>query len=274
MDIFEEIVEMRRLGRRGALATIVHTNGSIPSYESSRMLVREDGTFSGTIGGGCVEAEVWAAAKEVIQKEQPRKMTFSLNNDAAYDSGLICGGTLEIFVEPILPQPVLSIFGGGHVSVALARAVSMAGFGVRVVDDRQSFANRDRFPMATEIFTSFEESFVKLVPNASSYIVIVTRGHKDDMRVLAWAVRTAAKYIGMIGSRRKVISVYRALQKEGYSGEEFDRVHAPVGLDIGALTPEEIAISITAELIAVRRGATNLAHKSIRHSEVASVPCQ
>src|SRR5262249_1830162 len=159
MDIFEEIIRMRRAGQRGALATIVHTNGSIPSYESSRMLVREDGSIAGTIGGGCVEADGWAAAKEVMQKEAPRKMVFSLNNEASYDSGLICGGTLEVFVEPILPQPVLYLFGGGHVSIAVARAASAAGFGVSVVDDRDSFANSERFPMAQEVFTSYEEAF-------------------------------------------------------------------------------------------------------------------
>src|ERR1700726_357795 len=113
MDLFEEIVKMRRAGQGGALATIVHTNGSIPSYESSRMLVREDGSLVGTVGGGCVEADVWAAAKEVMQKEAPRKMVFNLNNEASYDNGLICGGTVEIFVEPILPQPMLYLFGGG-----------------------------------------------------------------------------------------------------------------------------------------------------------------
>src|SRR2546427_1630477 len=117
MDLFEEIVKMRRAGRRAALATIVHTNGSIPSYESSRMLVREDGSIAGTIGGGCVEAEVWAAAKEVMQKESPRKMIFHLNNEASYDNGLICGGGMEGFVEPILPQPILYLFGGGECSV-------------------------------------------------------------------------------------------------------------------------------------------------------------
>ena len=140
MDLFEEVVKLRHAGKRGALATIVHTNGSIPSYESSRMLVREDGSIAGTIGGGCVEAEVWAAAKEVMAAEAPRKMTFSLNNEANYDNGLICGGTLEIFVEPILPQPMLYIFGGGHVSIALANAASTAGFAVGVIDDRESFA--------------------------------------------------------------------------------------------------------------------------------------
>jgi xanthine dehydrogenase accessory factor len=263
MDLFEEIVRMRRAGERGALATIVHTNGSIPSYESSRMLVREDGSIAGTIGGGCVEADVWAAAKEVMQIEQPRKMTFNLNHEAEYDAGLICGGTLEIFVEPILPQPVLYIFGGGHVSSAVARSASAVGFGIAIADDREAFANAERFPMAGELYTTYEDAFEKIKPNASSYLLIVTRGHKDDMRVLAWAVRTDARYIGMIGSKRKVLSVYKALEREGYSPREFERVHAPVGLDIGALSPEEIAVSIAAELIAVRRNAQNLSHKSV-----------
>ena len=270
MDIFEEVVRMRRAGQRGAIATIVHTNGSIPSYESSRMLVRDDGSIVGTVGGGCVEAEVWAAAKDVIRSEEPRKMTFNLNNEAAYDAGLICGGTLEIFVEPVLPLPTLYIFGGGHVSGAVAKIATLAGFSIVIVDDREAFANAERFPMAGELHTSYEEAFEKIRPNASSYLLIVTRGHKDDMRVLAWAVGTEARYIGMIGSKRKVISVYKALEKEGFAPEKFERVHAPVGLAIGALSPEEIAVSITAELIAVRRNAKNLPHKTVRLAETAA----
>jgi xanthine dehydrogenase accessory factor len=264
MDLFEEVVKMRRSGQRGALATIVHTNGSIPSYESSRMLVREDGSIAGTIGGGCVEAEVWAAAKEVMHNESPRKMVFHLNNEASYDNGLICGGTLEVFVEPVLPQPMLYLFGGGHVSMAVAKAAASAGFAVGVVDDRDAFANPQRFPMAQEVFTSYEDAFAKIHPGASTYLVIVTRGHKEDMRVLAWAVRSAARYVGMIGSKRKVISVYKALEKEGYRAAEFERVYAPMGLNIGALSPEEIAISIVAELIAVRRNAPSAVHKKVK----------
>ncbi len=272
MDIFEEIIRLRREGKRAALATIVHTNGSIPSYESSRMLVREDGSIAGTIGGGCVEAEVWAAAKEVIKVEAPRKMVFNLNNEASYDNGLICGGTLEIFVEPILPQPMLYIFGGGHVSIALASAASTAGFAIGVVDDRESFANAQRFPMAREIYTTYEDAFEKIKPNAATYLVIVTRGHRDDLRVLGWAVQTDARYIGMIGSKRKVISVYKALEGEGIAAEKFERVHAPVGLEIGALTPEEIAVSIAAELIAIRRNAKELPHKSLKVEVTAKSP--
>jgi xanthine dehydrogenase accessory factor len=264
MDLFEEIVRLRREGRRCALATIVHANGSIPSFESSRMLVRDDGTMVGTVGGGCVEAEVWAAAREVLQTEQPRKLVFNLNHDPSYDTGLICGGTLEIFVEPILPVPRLYLFGGGHVSLAVARVAQVAGFEIIVTDDRASFANAERFPMASGFFTSFAEAFEKIRPDASSYLVIATRGHRDDMRVLKWAIATPARYIGMIGSRRKVIAIYRALEKEGIPLDQFARVHAPIGIDIGALTPEEIAVSVVAELIAVRRNATAVPHKTVR----------
>jgi len=263
IDLFEEILRLRREGKRAVMATIVHTNGSIPSFESSRMLVREDGSIIGTIGGGCVEAEVWSAAKDVLKAEAPRKMVFNLNNEASYDNGLICGGTLEVFVEPILPQPMLYIFGGGHVSMALANAANNVGFAIGVIDDREQFANTQRFPMAREVFTSYEDAFAKIQPNPSTYLLIVTRGHRDDMRVLAWAVKTPARYIGMIGSKRKVLSVYQALEREGFSPDLFNGVHAPVGLEIGALTPEEIAISISAELIAVRRGAANVAHKAV-----------
>ena len=144
---------MRRAGQRGALATIVHTNGSIPSYESSRMLVREDGSIAGTIGGGCVEAEVWAAAKEVMQNEAPRKMVFNLNNEAAYDNGLICGGTVEIFVEPILPQPMLYFFGGGHVSMAVAKARTLPDSPSASSTTAKRSPTRERFPMAASRFT-------------------------------------------------------------------------------------------------------------------------
>ena len=162
-----------------------------------------------------------------MQNEAPRKMIFNLNNEATYDNGLICGGTVEIFVEPILPQPMLYLFGGGHVSIAVAKAASSVGFAVSVIDDRETFANAERFPMAQKFFTTYEEAFDKIHPSASTYLVIVTRGHKEDMRVLAWAVRTDARYIGMIGSKRKVLSVYKALEQDGYRPDEFERVYAP-----------------------------------------------
>lgn len=254
MDVFEEIVRLRRLGQKCALATIVQVRGSIPSFESAKLLVREDGSILGTIGGGCVEAEVWDAAREVIRTEQPRKMSFALSQDAAYDNGLICGGQLDVFIEPVVPQPSALIFGAGHISKSLAKVAALAGFRTVVVDDREMFANRERFPDADEIYAEeYESVYPKLGVNQLSYIIIVTRGHRDDMRILKWAVTTPARYVAMIGSRRKVISVVKELQKEGLPAEAFERIHAPMGFDIGAVTPEEIAVSVVAEMIAVRR---------------------
>ena len=254
MDIYEEIVRLRKSGRRGAVATIVNVRGSIPSFKTAKMLVRDDGSIVGTIGGGCVEAEVWQAAREVMESEKPRSLTFDLNQDPKYDTGLVCGGTLEIFIEPVLPPAELYIFGAGHVAESLYRVAGIAGFDITVVDDRESFANRERFPSAQEVIAEdFDKVTARLQLSEAAYIVIVTRGHHDDMRVLRWAVQTPARYIGMIGSKRKTISIFKELQKEGLAAELFDRVHAPVGLDIGAVTPEEIAVSITAELIAKRR---------------------
>ncbi|HEU5450960.1 MAG TPA: XdhC/CoxI family protein [Terriglobales bacterium] len=276
MDLFQEIVELRRQGRRAALATITNVRGSIPSFQTSKMLVRDDGSILGTIGGGCVEADVWQAAREVMEEEKPRTLTFNLNQNPKYDTGLVCGGTLDVFIEPILPIPQLYIFGAGHVAYNLYKTATLAGFAVTVVDDRESYANAERFPEAAQVIADdFDRATASLSIPESAYLVIVTRGHRDDMRVLRWAVRTPARYIGMIGSRRKVIAIYKELEKEGFSPEEFAHVYAPVGLEIGAATPEEIAVSITAELIALRRHCrANLQHKSWSHDEQSATSSQ
>lgn len=268
MDIYEEIVQLRQAGRRGAVATIVNVRGSIPSFETAKMLVRDDGSICGTVGGGCVEAEVWQAAREVMESEKPRTLTFNLNQNPKYDTGLVCGGTLDIFIEPVLPPASLYIFGAGHVALSLYQTAKNAGFDVHVVDDRESYANRERFPDAKEVIAEdFDRAMGRISPSETSYIVIVTRGHHDDMRVLRWAVQTPARYIGMIGSKRKTIAIFKELVKEGIPEQRFERVHAPVGLDIGAITPEEIAVAITAELIAVRRRVErSLPHMSWFHS--------
>jgi len=254
MDIFDEIVRLRRLGQKCALATIVQVKGSIPSFESAKLLVREDGSIFGTIGGGCVEAEVWTIAREVIETDRPRHLNFSLGQDAAYDNGLICGGQLNVFVEAVVPQPRAYIFGAGHVSKSISKVATMAGFATVVIDDREAFANAERFPEAEELFADeYETIFPKLEVNSSSYIIIVTRGHRDDMRVLRWAATTNARYVAMIGSKRKTISVVKELEKEGIPRDAFEKLFAPMGLEIGAESPEEIAVSVVAEMIAVRR---------------------
>jgi len=256
MDIYEQIVELRRQGRRGAVATIVNVRGSIPSFKTAKMLVRDDGSIVGTIGGGCVEADVWQAAREVMESEKPRTLTYDLNQDPKYDTGLVCGGTLEVFIEPVLPPALLYVFGAGHVALSLCQTAASAGFDVVVTDDRSSYATKERFPAARDVHAmDFDEALQKLDPDESSYVAIVTRGHRDDMRILRWAVETRARYVGMIGSRRKVIQIFKTLEEEGLPASLFEKVHAPIGLDIGAITPEEIAIAITAELIAVRRQA-------------------
>lgn len=250
------------------MATIINVRGSIPSFQTAKMLVRDDGSIFGTIGGGCVEAEVWQAAREVMEEEKPRTLTFNLNNDPKYDSGLVCGGTLEIFVEPVLPVYALYIFGGGHVAYNVHRIATIAGFETTIVDDREAYANRERFPEAREVIAAdFDHAMGQLDPGENSYIVIVTRGHKDDMYVLKWAVETRARYIGMIGSQRKTIAINRELVAQGTKPELLKRVNAPMGLDIGAVTPEEIAVSVVAEMIAVRRRAESaLPHMQSRRA--------
>ncbi len=259
MDIFAEVSKLRKEGRKGALATIIEVQGSIPSFESSKILVRDDGSIVGTVGGGCVEADVWAAAQEVMREEKPRRLHFNLNNNPKYDEGLICGGSLDIFIEPILATPTALIFGGGHISLFVSKMANLAGFDTVVADDREAFANATRFPEATETHAGpWPEIFPKLKVTGVTYIIIVTRGHKGDLDCLRWAVGASegsggARYVGMIGSRRKVISTFKELEKEGVAAEKLERVYGPVGLDIGAITPEEIAVSIVAQMIAVRR---------------------
>jgi xanthine dehydrogenase accessory factor len=252
-DIFEEIARLRREGRKAALATIINVQGSVPSYETSKLLIRDDGSIVGTVGGGCVEADVWAAAQDVMREEKPRRLHFNLNENPEADQGLVCGGSLDIFIEPILATPTLYLFGGGHVSLSISKVASIAGFESVVIDDRPLFANRERFPEALETHAGpWEESFSKLRLNDFSYLVIATRGHKGDLTCLRWALTTPARFIGMVGSRRKLIEFSKVLEGEGVTEDQLGRIHSPVGLDVGAITPQEIAVSVVAEMIAVR----------------------
>ena len=254
LDIYEEIARLRREGRRAALATIIQIRGSVPSFETAKILVLEDGSTVGTVGGGCVENDVWKAARQVMFDEKPRRLLFDLTDSSNLEAGLICGGKVEIFVEPILAVPTNYIFGAGHISKSISKAATLAGFNTVVVDNRPQYANRERFPEAVEIHSdSFESAFAKIVPNEFSYLVIVTRGHLEDQEVLRWAVNTKARFIGMIGSRFKKRALFDNLREEGIPQEQLDRVFSPVGLDINAILPEEIAISIVAQMIAVRR---------------------
>src|SRR5688572_22474863 len=222
-DIFDEIQRLRQEGRKAALATIVQIRGSVPSFQSAKMLVRDDGSILGSVGGGCVEAEVWTAAQDVIRDEKSRVMSFDLTDESMAESGLICGGKVEIFIEPILPVPKVVIFGAGHIATQVSRIATIAGFKTTIVDNRPVYANKERFPEAESIYSdSFERAFEEIVPNENTYVVIVTRGHQEDQNVLRWAVKTNARYIGMIGSKRKIRSITEQLVSEGIPRERLE----------------------------------------------------
>jgi xanthine dehydrogenase accessory factor len=253
-DIYEAIAKLRRRGERAVLATIVSTHGSAPRKEGAKMLVQASGPIIGTVGGGSLEHQISKEAHKLIKRSESRLVHFDLTSEDAAKEGMICGGTVDVFLEPIIPSPVLLIFGGGHISFFLERIGKMLDFYVVVVDDRPEFANAERFPEADEVIAEDMASVMqRLDINSSSYIVIVTRGHQNDAQVLEWAAQTPAAYVGMIGSKRKINTVFPYLKTKGVTQEQLDRVHSPIGLPIGAETPEEIAVSIMAEIIQVRR---------------------
>lgn len=352
-DIYTEIVDTLEAKEPLVLATIINRIGSAPREAGAKYLIKKDGTSVGSIGGGCVEADVWQEAGKVMKTVEGKVLHFKLTSEQLAEGGLICGGNIDVFLEPLteehltiyhevlkakqkgeagilatvisvnggrlkgagkafiktsgekfgllleggiledrvlkdterllkgrklevltlspeegidpwkkvelLLEPISTdetvyIFGGGHISQQLVPLVKRVHFKVVVIDDRELFANRDRFPEADEIIVSeFERSFDPITIDHSSYIVIVTRGHLYDKFVLEEAVKTDAHYIGMIGSKKKIQTLYKDLIKEGISKEALDRVHAPIGLDIHSETPEEIAVSIVAQLIQERR---------------------
>ena len=235
--------------------TIVRSTGSTPQRTGAKMLVFADGRTVGTIGGGCYENDAIGRARDVIAAGTPALIRYDLNDDFVQESGLICGGQMEVYIDPIAPAPRLYVIGAGHVGWHLARAASDAGFRIHVIDDREKFASRDRFPAAAEIVVEDIAGWLHGVElPASAYVVVVTRGHTHDFDALRALAARDLRYLGLIGSRAKVARVFDALAQEGMPAECLARVHAPIGLDIGAITPAEIAISILAELIAVRHG--------------------
>jgi xanthine dehydrogenase accessory factor len=252
-ELYQEINRIIAAGEEAALATIVSASGSTPREVGAKMLIRADGSIMGTVGGGSLEAEVIKQAAGVIKAGQSRQFNFNLTAEGG-DLGMICGGDTDVFIEPLAPPPALYIFGGGHISLPLAKIGKLVGFTVGVIDDRAEFANPQRFPEADLVLaTEFSNAFTKLAVNKSGYIVIVTRNHAFDELVLELALGTPARYIGMIGSKSKNRDVFNHLLAKGISKEQIDRVHAPIGLKISAQTPEEIAVSIMAEVINVRR---------------------
>lgn len=343
-DVLEAVVALQQRGQRGALSSLIWSSGSIPMSDRAKMLVVEDGGVLGTIGGGCLEAEILALAGRVIQTQRPQLSRFTLTEEQAGEGGLNCGGSLriftepvgdqeiypailrarqegracavvsvleessaqvpkllvvpgqarqgtlgsaaldqwaaaqaealiargkneielvevepggaELFVEPYFPVPVLYIFGGGHVGGQVCRLAAQVGFRVVMVDDRPQFANAKRHPEAAQwVVGAMEQVFADLPIDEQSYVIAATRGHQHDEVVVEQAIRTPARYIGMLGSERKKLLMWQRLEARGGSRARLEQVYAPVGLNIGADTPEEIAVSVVAELVRVRRGA-------------------
>ncbi len=330
MDIYEAVGDYLSRGRGGALATIIKKMGAAPREAGAKMFVGDDGRFFGTVGGGCVEAEVWQAAKNVAKTGKVKFLHYRLDGRIVEDEGMICGGNVDIFLEPVLArykdvyagvedlersgkdaliitrfsessfskslvgadgqvtgddpgeeirarqasylsergpvigegiliEPTVSssllyLFGAGHVSQYVSKAATMVDFNVVVIDDRDDFANRERFPEAREIIVDdFRSAFEQLRFYGTEYVAVLTRGHKHDALVLEEVLKRPTHYVGMIGSKRKSALILEHLRQKGFDEQALKSVHAPIGLDIKAETPQEIAVSIVAQLIAVKR---------------------
>ena len=260
-DVLTAVVRALERGEEAALVTIVSAQGSTPQRVGAKMLIFADGRTVGTIGGGCYENDALWKAREALQTRKPQLVRYDLTDDFAEESGLICGGQMQVYIEPLEPAPQLFIIGAGHVAQHLARIAKPIGFRTHVLDDREKFANRERFPEADELVVdSIPEWLHRAELPSNAYVVVVTRGHRHDLDALRTLAARDLRYLGLIGSKAKVKRIYDALVAEAMPLECLWRVHAPIGLDIGAVTPEEIAVSILAELIAVRRGKIDEPH--------------
>jgi xanthine dehydrogenase accessory factor len=256
--ILDAAAELVRAGKRGAMITIVETVGSTPRKAGAKMLVAEDGKITGTVGGGCVEADLCGYAKEVIRTGRIATREVDLSVKSSDENDMLCGGRLKVLIEPVVGDEKLVIFGGGHISRALHDICSKLDFQITITDDRAQFVTRERFPGTAQLVAApFEEQFARLAIDPFTSVIIVTRGHSYDELCMEEAVKTPARYIGLVGSRTKVAVFRKNLRDKGFSDEQLARVICPAGLMIGAETPEEIAVSIAAQLVEVRRKAAS-----------------
>ena len=253
-NLFETIVDLKKSGKPAALAIIIRTEGSTPRKVGTKMLILKDGKPIGTMGGGDLENRVIQEALECIKQGVPRMTFFTLDIEKG-KLDMMCGGKLDVYIEPIIPNEKLIIFGAGHITRSLAPLMKGAGFKVSVVEDSPDLLRKDQFPETEDlIFTEMEQFARDLPSDPRTYIVLLSRGFSKDKTILTQLIQKDFNYIGMIGSLRKINTLREDFQKEGIPEELFSKLQAPIGLDIGAETPEEIAISIAAEIIAVKKG--------------------
>jgi xanthine dehydrogenase accessory factor len=254
-EVFAALAEALDRGDEVALVTIVASTGSTPQRVGAKMLVYSDGRTVGTIGGGCYENDAFWKAREAIKSRKPVNLRFELNDDFAQETGLVCGGQMEVFIEPVEASPEVYVFGAGHVGYFVGRLAHEVGFKVHVVDDREKFANTERFGPDIDVVVDDIPAWLEThrLPQ-TGYAVVVTRGHRHDLDAMRALARQPLRYLGLIGSKAKVKRIFDALREEGMPADLLRTIHAPIGLDIGAITPQEIAVSIVAELIAVKHG--------------------
>lgn len=251
-SVYREVDEALCRGEAVALVTILETKGSTPQKAGAKMVVSRDGRLRGTVGGGCVEADILWRARQAIEKRKCE--IFSYDYDADEDEeGLICGGSVKVFIEPVIPAPRVVIVGAGHIAMPLSRVAKIAGFEVTVLDDRIKYANRERFPEAETVKAGpIAELEKELTYGDNTYIVIVTRGHAMDEEALRTFIKHETAYLGLIGSVSKINTIFERLERDGVSREALERVHAPIGLDLGGGSPGEIAVSIVSEMLMTR----------------------
>jgi len=249
-DVVSAVLELLDRRQRAALATVVRVSGSAPQQPGARLLLREDGTTLGTVGGGAIEQAVLEALARTLSTERAELLT----RDLAHDLGMCCGGRMEIFLEPIVPSPRLWLLGAGHVAKPTAALALSVGFEVHVVDEREELNCAERFPGCRLRLDDPADVLRNAGLGASDWVVIVTHDHRLDERALGSASATGARYVGLVGSRRKVLRLVERVSLKRDGDVPIDRLFAPIGLDIGAVTPEEIAVSIVAELVALRHG--------------------
>jgi xanthine dehydrogenase accessory factor len=259
-EIYRAVASALDRGEAAALVTIVATSGSTPQRVGAKMIAYADGRTEGTIGGGCYENDALGKAREAIRLRRPQLVHYALNDDLAAETGLICGGQMDVYIEPLEPAAHLYVIGAGHVSLELARVALQVGFHLHVLDDRAKFASEERFPGAEVVVDDIPAWLSRTPLPPSAFVVVVTRGHRYDLDAMRVLVSRPSRYLGLIGSRAKVLRVFEALRAEGATPEQLAHVHAPIGLDIGAVSPAEIAVSIAAELIAARSGRLDEPH--------------
>jgi xanthine dehydrogenase accessory factor len=260
-EVFAALAEALERGEEVALVTIDAAHGSTPQRVGAKMLVYPDGRTVGTIGGGCYENDAFWKAKEAITNRRPMNVKYELNDDFAQETGLVCGGQMEVFIEPVEASPDVYVFGAGHVGYFVAKMAHEVGFKVHVIDDREKFASSERFGEGIDVIVdNIPEWLAAHTLPATAYAVIVTRGHTHDLDTLRALTAAPLRYLGLIGSKAKVRRIFDALVEEGTRPESLQGVHAPIGLDIGAITPQEIAVSIVAQLIAAKHGKISDPH--------------